>query len=98
MRLQERRFCAMIALYSNEEGSAMFGFTTPSSHKSRMVALLLCFFFGFAGIHHLYVGRYGMWILYMMTLGFFGIGWIWNLFQILIGSYRDRYGHYLIRW
>lgn len=42
--------------------------------KNKWVALLLCFFLGFLGAHKFYEGKIGMGILYLFTLGLFGIG------------------------
>jgi len=41
------------------------------SPKSRLVALLLCFFLGPLGVHRFYVGKIGTGILMLLTLG----GW-----------------------
>ena len=42
--------------------------------RSKWVALLLCVFLGFIGAHKFYEGKTGMGILYLFTLGIFGIG------------------------
>ena len=42
--------------------------------KNKWVALLLCLFLGFFGAHKFYEGKVGMGILYLLTLGLFGIG------------------------
>jgi TM2 domain-containing membrane protein YozV len=44
------------------------------------------------GIHHFYVGKIGVGILYLLTFGFFGIGWFLDCFSIALGSYRDNVG------
>ena len=68
------------------------------SPKSRMAALLLCFFLGMFGIHRFYVGKIGTGILYLITLGGFGIGWLVDLITILCGVFRDSQGYYLKDW
>ena len=50
--------------------------------KSLGIAYLLWFFFGILGIHKFYLGRIGMGILYLLTGGFFGIGWFIDLFTL----------------
>jgi len=42
--------------------------------KNKWVAVLLCFFLGFLGAHKFYEGKIGMGILYLFTVGLFGIG------------------------
>ncbi len=51
--------------------------------KSKWVALLLCFFFGFAGAHKFYEGKIGMGVLYFVTLGLLGIGVIIDFISLL---------------
>lgn len=76
----------------------MSNFVTGTSHKSRKVALILCVFFGMFGVHNFYVGRYGRGFFYILTLGFFFIGWFIDIFSILLGRYKDQYGNYLVEW
>lgn len=79
---------------TNKSPSGIEAMTSP---KSRWIALLLCFFFGGLGVHRFYVGKIGTGILYLCTLGLFGVGWIIDLFAILFGSFRDKYGFWLRR-
>lgn len=44
--------------------------------KNKWVAFLLCLFLGYFGAHKFYEGRIGMGILYLFTMGLFGIGWL----------------------
>ena len=60
------------------------------SIKNRWIALLLCFFLGAFGVHRFYVGKVGTGLLYLFTLGFFGIGILIDLIMILIGSFTDK--------
>ena len=64
--------------------------TPAKSPKNRWIALILCFFFGFLGIHRFYVGKVGTGILYIFTGGFFLIGVIIDFFMILFGSFTDK--------
>lgn len=50
--------------------------------KTKLVAYLLWFFLGVFGAHKFYLGKIGMGILYIFTLGLFGIGIIIDLFTI----------------
>lgn len=51
--------------------------------KSKWVCFFLWLFLGLFGAHKFYDGRIGTGIIYMLTLGFFGIGWFIDFFGIL---------------
>ena len=71
----------------------------PISPKSRLVALLLCFFLGWLGAHRCYVGKIGTGLLMPLTLGgFCGIWVIVDLILIACGSFRDKQDRPLLRW
>ena len=61
------------------------------SKKSKMTALILCIFLGFFGAHKFYVGKIGMGIVYLFTIGLFGFGWLIDIFLIAIGSFKDEF-------
>lgn len=63
--------------------------------KSKMIAFLLCFFFGYLGFHYFYVGRAGMGILYFFTFGLFGIGWLIDMIRVAGNFFQDANGNYL---
>ncbi|MBC7959275.1 MAG: TM2 domain-containing protein [Vallitaleaceae bacterium] len=68
------------------------------SSKSRLVASLLCFFLGSFGIHRFYVGKVGTGILWLLTLGFLGIGTLIDFILILIGKFKDKEGKVVENW
>ena len=72
--------------------------SNPYSPKSRLVAALLCFFFGVIGIHRFYVGKVGTGILMILTLGGLGIWVMIDFIIILIGSFSDKQGKLLFHW
>lgn len=51
--------------------------------KSKIVALLLCFFLGFIGAHKFYEGKIGMGVLYLFTFGLCGIGSLIDFIALL---------------
>lgn len=65
------------------------------SQKSKGTAAVLCFFLGALGVHRFYVGKIGTGILWLVTLGFCGIGEIVDFIMILCGSFTDKNGAYL---
>lgn len=68
------------------------------SSKSLLVTLLLCVFLGWLGIHRFYVGKIGSGILYLLTLGVFGIGIIVDLIRLIVGNFTDKKGDFISNW
>ena len=56
---------------------------------------MLCIFGGYLGLHHFYVGKIGMGILYICTVGLFGVGWLIDIVKIASKKYADKNGNYL---
>lgn len=52
--------------------------------KNKWTAFLLCLFLGFLGIHKFYEGKILFGILYIVTLGFCGVGVLIDLILILL--------------
>ncbi len=63
-----------------------------TSAKSRWVALVLCLFFGWVGVHRFYVGKNATGVLYLLTGGLLGMGLAVDFLMILFGYFRDRDG------
>lgn len=56
---------------------------------NKWTALILCIFLGYFGVHKFYEGNTGMGILYLLTVGLFGIGWIVDI--IIIAMKENPY-------
>lgn len=54
-----------------------------SKAKNKWVAVLICFFLGFLGAHKFYEGKIGMGVLYLFTMGIFGIGALIDFIRLL---------------
>ena len=81
----------------NTARSSVTGMSNGSrTSKDKTVALLLCVFLGYFGVHHFYAGRYGMGLLYLFTCGLCGIGWMVDIIMILTGSFKDRDGNPIV--
>ena len=50
---------------------------------NKWVAFFLCLFLGYLGAHKFYEGKTGLGILYLVTFGFLGIGWLIDCIAIL---------------
>ncbi len=55
-----------------------------ASEKSTLTAFLLCWFLGYFGAHKFYEGKTGMGIIYLLTGGIFGIGYIIDWIKLLV--------------
>lgn len=71
-------------IYTNNINMNMGGY--PGGYgepKNKWTAFLLCLIFGVFGAHKFYEGKTGMGILYLFTVGLFGIGWLIDLIVLL---------------
>jgi hypothetical protein len=69
-----------------------------ASPKSRLAALLLCWFLGIFGAHRFYVGKVGTGVLQIFTLGGLGIGTFIDFIMIIVGAFKDIDGRRVIVW
>lgn len=46
------------------------------------IAWILLSFLGSFGVHRFYLGKWGTGILYLCTFGLFGIGWLYDFFNL----------------
>ena len=71
-----------LTLLQHQTAQAISSPQTPARQPKEInknTALLLCIFFGYFGAHKFYEGKGVMGILYLLTLGLFGIGWITDI-------------------
>lgn len=69
-----------------------------TSSKSRSTAFVLAFFLGGFGAHRFYAGKVGTGIIYLFTLGGFGIGALIDCFVIAFGGFKDKNGNEITKW
>ncbi len=69
--------------------------TVSSDDKSFVLAVGLWFFLGLIGIHRFYLGHIGIGILYLLTAGCCGIGWLIDGILFLTGDLKPKRGEYL---
>ena len=60
--------------------------------KSKLVTFLLCTFLGNFGVHRFYLGKVGTGLLYMFTLGFWGVGTFIDTIKIASNTLKDKSG------
>lgn len=71
--------------------------TGAEQSKDWMTTFLLCFLLGGLGVHRYYVGKIGTGILYTLTAGVFGIGYLVDFIKIICGKFTDKDGNYIQR-
>jgi len=57
-----------------------------------LLVLLLTVFLGLLGIHRFYLGKIGTGILYFLTAGLGGVGWIIDIFRAAAGGFAQSSG------
>jgi TM2 domain-containing membrane protein YozV len=65
------------------------------SLKSYAATLILAVLLGIVGGHRFYVGKVGTGLLFLFTVGFFGIGWIIDIFTVAFGNFTDKTGSFI---
>ena len=68
------------------------------SKKKRLTALILCFFFGWLGLHRFYVNKAGTGFFMMFTFGGFGILYYIDFVMILGGVFTDNRKRVVLSW
>ena len=74
--------------------SKAFQKKSASGGKSQLVALLLCIFIGYVGIHRFYLGYTTAGIIQLLTAGGCGIWTLIDLVRIITGDLKPKGGEY----
>ena len=90
-------FCKNCGKEISDEAQACPGCGQPmvainASPKSKVAAILLCFFLGVIGVHRFYVGKVGTGIMQVITLGGLGIWSLIDLIMLICGKFTDSDG------
>lgn len=68
---------------NNNTNTAVAGVVPAGKKKNKWVCFFLWLFLGLIGGHKFYDGKIGTGIIYILTVGFFGVGWLIDFFRIL---------------
>lgn len=60
---------------------------------SKAGAILITFFLGGLGVHRFLTQKVGTGVLWLLTGGFFGIGWLVDFIMVCLGQFKDKNGN-----
>ena len=63
---------------------------------SKTAAILLTFFLGGLGVHRFLAGKIGTGVLWLITGGVFGIGWLVDFIKVCMVTFQDKNGNNLV--
>ncbi|MDA1159867.1 MAG: protein kinase [Planctomycetota bacterium] len=93
---------ARSSVHSTSDAEQLNQFNTDSQPKARMPALVLSLvplaMMPVFGLHRFYVGKVFSGVLYLLTLGLFGVGQLVDVILIALGEFRDAEGRLLTIW
>jgi hypothetical protein len=80
---------------SSEVETVLISPAAAQSEKSQGIALILGVFLGFIAGHKWYLGNpWYINVLFIVTLGGFGVWWIIDMIRIITGDYQPHNGSY----
>ena len=66
------------------------------SERDWLITLLLAIFCGCLGLHRFYCGKIFTGLLFLLTIGFLGIGEIIDLIFIVCKKFKDKEGKFVL--
>jgi hypothetical protein len=66
-----------------------------TSVKNYPTTLLLAIFLGFLGAHRLYTGKVFTGVLFFVSFGLLGIGWLIDIITVAVGNFTDKTGRFI---
>ncbi len=58
----------------------------------KLAAILITFFLGGLGVHRFMAGKIGTGIIWLLTLGCLGIGWLVDFIMVCMGKFKKKDG------
>ena len=88
---------AVSARPNNAQAEAASKKSKIPSEKHFLAAFFLSFSWGAFGVDRMYLGKWGTGILKLLTLGGFGVWTIVDIYLIMSGAMRDKWGRPLLQ-
>ncbi len=85
-QVEELRSAVAPVYINNQVAGNVGNYGVTGRQKNKWVALLLCIFLGYVGAHRFYEGKIGTGVLWALTGGMFGIGWLVDIIRIALKS------------
>lgn len=60
---------------------------------SKAAAIVITFFLGGLGVHRFMTGKTGTGVLWLLTGGLLGIGWLVDFIKVCMGKFTDKDGN-----
>ena len=59
---------------------------------NKLAAILITFFLGGLGVHRFMAGKIGTGIVWLLTAGCLGIGWLVDFIMVCLGKFKKKDG------
>lgn len=84
------------AITINQSAKGKINVLDPSKSKSTWITtFLLCLFLGHLGAHRFYTGKKFTGVVYIFTMGGFGLASLTDLILVIMGKYTDKNGFFI---
>ena len=83
---------SQININNNSSNNSTYSLDLEEGEKSQSIAIALWFLLGAIGVHRFYLGHVGIGVLYLLTFGLCGIGWLIDGILFLTGDLKPADG------
>lgn len=88
-------FVLLFLIFNDKLQSANNDVKIHKSDKSWLLTLVLNLLSGYFGSHRFYVGKKITGVVYLLTFGLFGFGYVYDFASLILGKFTDKSGRVL---